>query len=121
MPSFSSPLFHNQQTVINRFTSACQDDSRVVAAFLGGSHVTGTVDIYSDVDLYLITRDEDYEDFLAGRKAFVALLGEPLFLEDFGIPNCKFFVLSDGTEGELWIGSESGFDHIYSGPEKKGC
>jgi hypothetical protein len=104
------------KTVITRFITACHADSRVLAAFLGGSHVTGTADIYSDLDLYLVTTNTDYENFLAGRELFIAQLGEPLFLEDFGIPNCKFFVLSDGTEGELWIGSESRFDHIYGGP-----
>jgi predicted nucleotidyltransferase len=38
---------------------------RVVAAFLGGSRVAGTVDEYSDLDLYLIVRDEDYDAFFA--------------------------------------------------------
>ena len=37
--------------------AACQQDDRIVAAFLGGSYVTGTADDYSDLDLYLLTTD----------------------------------------------------------------
>jgi hypothetical protein len=32
------------------------------------------------------------------------LLGEPVFLEDFNIPNIVFFIFPDGTEGELMTG-----------------
>ena len=106
----------NHQTIINHFVTASYADSRVIAAFLGGSHATGMADVHSDLDLYLITTDKDYDDFLAEREAFVALLGEPLFLEDFGIPDCMFFILSEGTEGELWIGRESRFINIHGGP-----
>jgi len=90
-------------------------DARIVAAFLGGSYATGATDAHSDLDLYLITTDEEYEAFLAGREAFVRRLGEPLFLEDFGKPYCYFFILVDGVEGELWIGHESHFQHIHGG------
>lgn len=75
-------LPNNHQGVTNRFVAACQADERVVAAFLGGSYAKDTADAYSDLDLYLITSDEAFEDFLAGRKVFIRLLGEPLFLED---------------------------------------
>ncbi len=73
----------NHQVVMNRFVAACQADERVVAAFLGGSYARGTTDEYSDLDFYLITTDEAYDDFFAGREAFLRLLGEPVFLEDF--------------------------------------
>ena len=53
------------RATINSFVRACQSDVRVVAAFLGGSHVAGTDDEYSDLDLYLIVRDEDYDAFFA--------------------------------------------------------
>ena len=104
---------------------SCESDERVVAAFIGGSYATGQVDADSDLDLYLITTDGKFEDFLAGREAFVHLLGEPLFLEDFGEPYSLFYIFSNGTEGELWIGRESQFNHIHSGPyrillDKKG-
>ena len=52
-------------------------------AFLGGSYARGAADVYSDLDLYVITADGAYKDFFAERAAFVRQLGEPVFLEDF--------------------------------------
>ena len=109
-------LPHNHQVVINRFITACQADERVVAAFLGGSYAGGTADAYSDLDLGVITTDEGYEDFFAGREAFIRLLGEPVFHEDFGSAMTLFFIFSDGIECELAFGRESRFDHLHSGP-----
>jgi predicted nucleotidyltransferase len=125
MDSHVVQLSHKHQIFLERFVAACEADQRVVAAFLGGSYVQGTADAYSDLDLSLITTDAAYEEFLAGREAFVRLLGEPVFLEDFDLPKIVFFIFPDGTEGELWFGSESHLDHIYSGPyrvllDKKG-
>jgi predicted nucleotidyltransferase len=107
---------HNHRVVIDRFVAACQADERVVAAFLVGSYAKGTADIYSDLDLYLIITNEAYEDFVAGREAFIRLLGEPAFLEDFDLPNVVFFIFPDGTEVELTLGRESQINHIFSGP-----
>ena len=105
----------HHQTGVDRFLAACQTDARVVAAFLGGSYASGAADAHSDLDLYLITTDAAYEEFLAGREAWIQQLGEPLFLEDWGNPSCYFFILADGTEGELWIGRQSHFLHIHGG------
>jgi Streptomycin adenylyltransferase len=116
MLSLNAHFTPNHRNIIKHFVAACHAGSRILAAFLGGSHATGMADVHSDLDLYLITTNKDYDDFLARREAFVALLGEPLFLEDFGIPDCMFFILSDGTEGELWIGRESRFKNIHGGP-----
>jgi lincosamide nucleotidyltransferase len=101
--------------VVDRFLAACQADDRVVAAFLGGSYASGTADAYSDLELYVITTDADYEEFLVGREAFIRTLGEPLFLEDWGNPNCYFFIFADSTEGEWWIGRQSDFKQIHGG------
>lgn len=103
---------------LDRFVAACREDTRVVAAFIGGSHAAGTADEYSDLDLYLIVGDKDYETFFAERRAFLGRLGEPVFFEDFS--ECGFdmvvFVFSDGMEGELALGRASGFDHIHGKP-----
>jgi predicted nucleotidyltransferase len=106
----------NHQVVMNRFVAACQADERVVAATLYGSKARDAADAYSDLDLGLITTDEAYEDFNASREAFLRLLGELVFLEDFDLPNIVFFIFSDGTEGELLLGHESQFNHNHGGP-----
>jgi hypothetical protein len=113
-------LPQHHQIVLNRFVAACQADERVVAAFLGGSYAKGTADAYSDLDLGLIIADEAYGDFLAGREAFIRRLGEPIFLQDgqWGGTDLALFIFSDGTEGELAVGSESRFTHIHVGPYK---
>lgn len=108
-------LPHQHQVVIDHFVAACQADLRVLAAFLRGSHASATADAYSDLDLGLITADETYEDFFDGREAFLRLLGEPLFLETFDLPNFVFFIFADGTEGELALGRASGFNQISRG------
>ena len=120
-------LPHHHQVIMNRFVAACQADERVVAAFLGGSYARGRADAYSDLDFGLITMDETYDDFFAGREAFVRLLGEPVFLEDYNDDggDCVFFIFSDGTEAELALARESRFTHIHFGPyrvllDKKG-
>jgi hypothetical protein len=103
---------------VGRFLAACRDDTRVVAAFLGGSHAAGTADEYTDLDLYLIVGDKDYETFFAERRAFLGRLGEPVFFEDFsdfGF-DVVVFIFSGGEEGELTLGRASGFDHIHGGP-----
>lgn len=115
MESHESPLPNGHQAIIDRFVEACQNDERVVAALLRGSHATGVADEYSDLDLSLITTDESYDDFLARREAFVRLLGEPVFLEDFDNPNILFFTFADGTECELTYGRQGQFDHINRG------
>ena len=118
---------HNHQIITNRFVAACQVDERVVAAFISGSYARGTTDIYSDLDFGLIITDEAYDDFFAGREAFIRLLGEPVFLEDYYGDGADFVfsIFSDGTEVELALGRESHFNHIYVGPyrvllDKKG-
>ena len=57
----------NHQLIVDRFLAACQADAHIVAAFLGGSYANGTADAHSDLDLYLITTDEAYAEFLAER------------------------------------------------------
>lgn len=101
--------------IVDRFVAACQTDIRVVAAFLGGSYASGAADAYSDLDLYLITTDAAYPEFLAERESFVRKLGDPLFLEDSGRPNCYFVIFADGIEAELWIGQASDFQSIHGG------
>lgn len=116
MDSQEIQLPPHHQLVANRFIVACQADERVVAALLVGSYAKGTADAHSDLDLYLITTDEAYDNFCAELKAFVKLLGEPLLLEGFSSLTSVLFILSDGTEGELGVGNESRLSEVFSGP-----
>lgn len=115
----------NHQDILDRFIAACHADERIVAAFLGGSYAKDKADKFSDLDLFFITSDEAYDDFLAERESFIRLLGEPLFLEDFGMAHGCLIIYSNGTEAEIWFGRESKFKNIHEGPyrvllDKKG-
>ncbi len=114
----SSPPGHGPHPVIERFVAACAADARVAAAFLTGSYAAGTADVYSDFDLGVITEDAAYDDFLTSREPFVRLLGEPVFVETFAQPDPLFFILADGTEGELAVGRESAYREVASGPHR---
>jgi predicted nucleotidyltransferase len=117
MMDFQDLLLHpHQRDFVDRFVSACEADDRVVAAFLGGSTVKGYADAYSDVDLCVITTGGSFDEFFKERAAFLRSLGELVFLEDFDLPDIAFYIFADGTEGELYFGSESRLEHIHSGP-----
>jgi predicted nucleotidyltransferase len=99
-PAIDLPSHKN---TLDRFITICRADPRVLAAALYGSHARGAADEWSDLDIGVVVADEAYDDFLAGREAFLRQLGEPLFIEDFDIPDIAFFILADGTEGEMSI------------------
>jgi predicted nucleotidyltransferase len=101
---------------LDRFVAACEQDDRIVAAFLGGSHGRGEADAYSDIDVCVIAREDAYDALVADRAAFVGRLGRPLFIEDFGNETLVFFILDDGTEGEIFVGSEGRLEELEPGP-----
>lgn len=111
-------LHPNHQTVFEKFVSACQADGRVMAALLVGSYVKGKADAHSDLDLYVITTDEVYDDFIEERAAFIQQLGEPLFMEDFGLPGIVFLIFPNGAEVEISFGRESQLSQIANEPYK---
>lgn len=99
----------HHQLVLSRFLSACHSTPHILAATLYGSHAGGAADEWSDLDIGVVIADDACDDFMANREAFVRQLGEPLFIEDFDIPGIVFFILADGTEGELSIDRASDF------------
>jgi predicted nucleotidyltransferase len=111
-------LHPNHQAVIDKFVLACHADERVIAAFVVGSYVKGKADAHSDLDLYLITTNKAYDDFIADRASFIQLLGEPLFMEDFDLPGIVFLIFPDGTEVEISFGHESQLSQILNEPYK---
>jgi predicted nucleotidyltransferase len=102
----------DHDTVIERFVALCSADDRIVAAFLGGSHARAEADEFSDLDLCVITTDEAHEEVVSGRQAIIERLGEPLFMDDFGLDDIVFFILADGTEAELFFRRVSALDEI---------
>lgn len=103
------------RAVLDRFVAACHEDARVVVAFLGGSNARGEADAHSDLDLCAITTDGAFDGFRADRETFLRRLGEPIFIEDFGLPDVVFCILADGTECELHLAHEGGLRALHAG------
>jgi len=109
------------RAAIERFRAAAAADELVLAAFLGGSYAAGRATDTSDLDVYVITKREDYEAFWARRHAFVAAWGDPLAMdnvvdfEGLGFDMVRFW-LRDGVHGELAYGHTDNFMAIHGGP-----
>jgi predicted nucleotidyltransferase len=104
--------------LIARLVERCAADKRIVAAFLGGSRVRGGADEHSDYDISVIVVDASYRELIAEKDGFVRLLGQPLFLEDFGNENVAFVIFADGVELELLFFHEGDLRSIQSGPHR---
>ncbi len=55
--------------LLERAVARFRDDDRVSGLVLGGSLARGDADFYSDVDLYVISRDEAFDAVFAERDA----------------------------------------------------
>jgi hypothetical protein len=103
---------------VERLLADVRDDGRVCALFLGGSHASGTADPYSDLDLYLVTRDEDFDSWRSDRRTVLSRLGDPVFLEEhelFGFL-LLLFMYDDGVHGEMAVAPAVDLADIHSGP-----
>jgi hypothetical protein len=104
------------RSTVARFAAACETDPRVLAGLVGGSVARGDADDYSDLDLGVVVADEHHASFWSERAAFIGLLGDPLFIEDFSGESPVHVILADGTEAELGVGRASRFADINAGP-----
>ena len=121
MSTGDSSVLHGNWTVVERFRQACERDDRVVAAFLGGSLAAGRADDHSDLDLYVVAREDACTELVERRREFVAAWGDPVFTDvtpDFeGLEfDMLHFVLADGVTGELAIGHPGNFRRVHGGP-----
>jgi len=67
------------RSLLGRAVNHFRDDGRILGLVLGGSLARGGADFYSDVDLYVIVRDEFFDTVFAGRDAAAEAIGSPLF------------------------------------------
>lgn len=121
-PFYHRPVSREQSTAaIDRFRVACAGHPLVVAAFLGGSYAAGSARPESDIDLYVVTRPEDYSTFLAERERFIQSWGNPAHLEDIwnfeGLGfDMTVFTMADGVYGEVAYGTTTNFLALHGGP-----
>lgn len=121
---YHRPVSREQSTAaIECFRVACRDHPLVVAAFLGGSYAAGRARRDSDIDLYLVTRPEDYSTFIADRQRFIRTWGDPTQLEDiWNFEGLGFdmtaFTMADGVHGEIAYGTTANFLNLHGGPHE---
>jgi predicted nucleotidyltransferase len=70
------------RAAMERFRRAAEDEPLVLAAFLGGSYAAGRATEASDLDVYVITRADDYDAFWRRREEFMRAWGDPVRLQD---------------------------------------
>jgi predicted nucleotidyltransferase len=108
---------------IERFRASCAEHDLVVAAFLGGSYAAGCARPDSDIDLYVVTKLEDYTTFIANRQRFIRSWGKPTELEDIwdfeGLGfDMTAFKMADGVHGEVAYGTTANFLTLHGGPHE---
>jgi predicted nucleotidyltransferase len=111
-------LRDTDRAFLDRLVYRADDDERVTALILGGSHAAGTADEHSDLDLYLITRDDAFDSFRHERHEFMHRLGDAVFLEEhenFGFL-MLLFMYSDGVRGEIAVTPARDVSEVHAGP-----
>jgi predicted nucleotidyltransferase len=68
------------EALLQRAQEVFQADQRVVAAWLFGSVGRRTADVFSDLDLWVIVKDECIETISAERQSYAAQLDRPVLL-----------------------------------------
>jgi predicted nucleotidyltransferase len=76
VPGLDLPAAH--RALLQRAADHFRDDKRVIGLVLGGSLAHGVADSYSDVDLYIVARDESFDAVFEERGAVALALGTPL-------------------------------------------
>jgi predicted nucleotidyltransferase len=73
--------FPHHRRLLRRAVHRFSDDSRIAGLLLGGSLANDnlSIDRYSDVDLYIIVRDEAFNAVLDDRRTVAESVGTPLF------------------------------------------
>jgi Nucleotidyltransferase domain len=106
---------------IARFRAACEREPIVLAAFLGGSFAAGTARDDSDVDVYVISTEEDYPELWERRLDFVRPMGDPELVDDH--PDFErlgfdlvHFELDGGVTGEVAYAHTGNFMAMHGGP-----
>ncbi|MEK4566449.1 aminoglycoside 6-adenylyltransferase [Alkalihalobacillus sp. FSL R5-0424] len=68
--------------MVTKICSDLSEDDRVLAVFFGGSIGNETTDIYSDIDVRIVVKDEDYQNVRGCKRERAKRWGNVLFFED---------------------------------------
>ncbi|MDQ6876832.1 MAG: aminoglycoside 6-adenylyltransferase [Candidatus Dormibacteraeota bacterium] len=71
-----------RDALLDRVVTVLQADRRFVAAWLAGSIASSTADEWSDLDLYTVVRDTDYEAVKGERASLFRRFGPPSLVQE---------------------------------------
>ncbi|MCO0600516.1 hypothetical protein NGI46_24545 [Peribacillus butanolivorans] len=73
----------HRQILLNEIEQDLLSDENVLAVFYGGSLGNQNTDLYSDIDLRVVVKDEVFEEYRLNKKQRAKNWGKVLFFEDF--------------------------------------
>lgn len=114
------PSVATRSAAVEGFRRLAVEDPRIVAAFLGGSLASGRADDYSDIDVYYVVDPAEYESFHSSVPSLIEKLGRVAYFDEhnnFGF-DLVLFMLTDGTKGELGLGTIEKMKVMHAGPFK---
>lgn len=77
LANLSKLLMHTQ--LLNQAINCLENDSAIIGIILGGSVASGSPDCFSDLDLYIVVHDHDFERIFADKERIARLLGRIFF------------------------------------------
>lgn len=73
----------HRQILLNIIEQDLLSDGNIIAVFYGGSIGNQNTDLYSDIDLRIVVKDEVFEEYRVNKKQRAKKWGKVLFFEDF--------------------------------------
>jgi len=77
------------EKMLSNCISLLQADNRVEGAYVVGSMADNTADAYSDIDLYVVVKEEHYAEVYGQRYKFAQSVGDVLSTFEVEWPNCQ--------------------------------
>jgi hypothetical protein len=97
-PAPIAALPESYRPIFDRLLAACLDDPRIRALWLSGSLARGTADRGSDLDTLIAVRDEDFDDFAAHWREWLATITPTLLARELPSAPGSFFSTTEGCE-----------------------
>lgn len=77
----------HRSELVTRICDDLVEDDRILSVFFGGSIGNETTDTYSDIDVRIVVKDEDYDSFRLRKRERAQCWGNVLFFEDVAWTN----------------------------------
>jgi len=96
-------MAEKQEALLKKIISLVEEDNRIRGLWAVGSMATGKADKYSDLDLYILIEQENYEQVFGERSSFAEKMGKVLSTFEVEWPNCQLYgvILENCVEVDL--------------------